>query len=93
MQGNWNYPPPIRFGAGRVKEAGDACLELGMRKPLIVTDADLAEPAGVFNFFDLAAYLALFNANDPAADLAAPFGVLNFFDVAGFIAAYNAGCP
>lgn len=43
MQGNWNYPTPIRFGAGRVKEAGDACLELGMKKPLIVTDADLAE--------------------------------------------------
>ena len=41
MQGNWNYPTPIRFGAGRVKEAGDACRELGMKKPLIVTDAAL----------------------------------------------------
>jgi hypothetical protein len=56
-------------------------------------DADLAEPFGVLNFFDLAAYIALFNAGDPAADLAAPFGSLNFFDVAAYIASYNAGCP
>jgi alcohol dehydrogenase class IV len=42
MNGNWNYPTPIRFGAGRVKEAGAACRELGISKPLIVTDADLA---------------------------------------------------
>src|SRR5690606_27308829 len=42
MQANWNYPTPIWFGAGRVKEAGEACREQGMKKPLIVTDADLA---------------------------------------------------
>lgn len=41
MQGNWNYPTPIRFGVGRVAEAGQACLELAIKKPLIVTDADL----------------------------------------------------
>ena len=45
------------------------------------------------NFFDLAAYLSLYNAQDPAADFAAPFGTFNFFDIAAFIAAYNAGCP
>jgi hypothetical protein len=55
--------------------------------------ADLAAPFGVLNFFDLAAYIGLYNAGDPAADLAAPFGSLNFFDVAAYIAAYNAGCP
>ena len=48
---------------------------------------------GLLNFFDLAAYIALYNANDPAADLAAPFGTLNFFDLAAYIASYNAGCP
>lgn len=47
---------------------------------------------GVLNFFDLAAFIALYNANDPAADLAAPFGVFNFFDLAAYIASYNAGC-
>ncbi len=55
--------------------------------------ADLAEPFGILNFFDLAAYLALFNAGDPAADLAAPFGTLNFFDLSAYLALYNQGCP
>lgn len=55
--------------------------------------ADLAEPFDVVNFFDLAAYLDLFNAADPAADFAEPFGVLNFFDLAAYMDAFNAGCP
>jgi|GEM_PF-3664267 len=55
--------------------------------------ADLAAPFGVLNFFDLAAYIGLYNAGDPSADLAAPFGSLNFFDVAAYIGLYNAGCP
>lgn len=55
--------------------------------------ADFAPPFGVLNFFDVAAYISLYNAGDPAADLAGPFGTLNFFDVAAYIAAYNAGCP
>lgn len=48
---------------------------------------------GVLNFFDLAAYLALFTAGDPAADLAPPFGVLNFFDLSAYLEQFNAGCP
>jgi len=55
--------------------------------------ADLAEPTGVLNFFDLAAYIDLFNASSPAADLAAPLGTLNFFDLAAFLDLFNAGCP
>lgn len=55
--------------------------------------ADLAEPFGTLNFFDISAYIALFNAGDPAADIAEPFGSLNFFDVSGYISLYNAGCP
>lgn len=41
MNGNWNYPTPIRFGAGRIAELGAACQELNITKPLIVTDPDL----------------------------------------------------
>ena len=48
---------------------------------------------GQLNFFDVAAYIALFNAGDPAADLAAPSGTLNFFDLAAYIALFNQGCP
>lgn len=55
--------------------------------------ADLAEPFGTLNFFDLAAYMSLFTAQDPAADLAAPFGQFNFFDVAAYLGVFNAGCP
>jgi len=55
--------------------------------------ADLAEPFGSLNFFDVAAFIGLYNAGDPGADLAEPFGSLNIFDVAAFIGLYNAGCP
>jgi hypothetical protein len=55
--------------------------------------ADLAEPFGVLNFFDVSTFLTAYNAQDDAADLAAPFGVWNFFDVSTFLAAFNAGCP
>jgi len=40
--GNWNYPTPIRFGAGRIAELPDACRELGIQRPLLVTDPGLA---------------------------------------------------
>lgn len=39
---NWNYPTPIRFGPGRVSELAEACTELGLQRPLLVTDGDLA---------------------------------------------------
>jgi hypothetical protein len=48
---------------------------------------------GLLNFFDISAFIAAFNAQDPDADLAAPFGTFNFFDLAEFISLYNAGCP
>lgn len=43
MNANWNYPTPIRFGAGRISELGEACRELGIGRPLLVTDPDLAK--------------------------------------------------
>lgn len=55
--------------------------------------ADLAAPAGVLNFFDLASYLDLYNSGSPQADWAGPTGVLNFFDLAAYLDAFNAGCP
>ncbi len=42
LRGNWNYPTPVRFGAGRITELADACRTLGMRRPLLVTDRGLA---------------------------------------------------
>ncbi|MEM9373140.1 MAG: cytochrome c peroxidase, partial [Planctomycetota bacterium] len=45
------------------------------------------------NFFDIADFIAGYNAQDRNADIATPIGAFNFFDIADFIAAYNAGCP
>ncbi len=55
--------------------------------------ADLADPIGTLNLQDVFAYLALFNAGDPAADLADPIGTLNLQDVFAYLALFNAGCP
>jgi len=40
--GNWNYPTAVRFGAGRINELPEACREMGMVRPLLVTDPGLA---------------------------------------------------
>ena len=42
LRGNWNYPTLIRFGAGRVVEVADACKSVGIKRPLLVTDPQLA---------------------------------------------------
>lgn len=47
---------------------------------------------GSLNFFDLSAFVALFNAQNPDADLNGDGG-LSFFDVSAYLALYNAGCP
>ncbi len=41
MYVNWNYPTAVRVGAGRLQEVPDACRELGMTAPLLVTDPGL----------------------------------------------------
>jgi alcohol dehydrogenase class IV len=40
---NWNYPTAIRFGSGRIADLPAACRELGIERPLLVTDPGLAE--------------------------------------------------
>jgi hypothetical protein len=55
--------------------------------------ADFAEPIGTQDFFDINAFLAAFNAAEPAADLAEPFGVFDFFDVSAFLGAFQTPCP
>lgn len=55
--------------------------------------ADLAEPFGTLNAFDVFAFLGAYNTMNPIADFAAPFGTFNAFDVFAFLGSYNAGCP
>jgi len=38
---NWNYPTSIRFGPGRIAELPAVCKELGIKRPLLVTDPGL----------------------------------------------------
>ena len=47
LTGNWNYPTPIRFGPGRIRELAQTCREFGIGRPLLVTDPGLAAMAMV----------------------------------------------
>ena len=42
LTGNWSYPTAVRFGAGRIRELGEACTAAGISRPLLVTDRGLA---------------------------------------------------
>jgi hypothetical protein len=81
---------------GSVVEAGVDAFEvsgLTCDQPGGCSAADLAEPFGTLNFFDVSAFLGAYNSQDPAADLAEPFGTFNFFDISAFLGVFNAGCP
>jgi hypothetical protein len=56
-------------------------------------DADLAEPFGVLDLGDIAAFVTAFGAQDPAADIAPPAGVWDLNDLGAFVTAFTAGCP
>lgn len=43
LVGNWSFPTAMRVGAGRIRELPEACRELGIVRPLLVTDPGLAE--------------------------------------------------
>ena len=42
LSGKWSYPTAIRFGAGRISELAEACAQVGISRPLLVTDRGLA---------------------------------------------------
>ncbi len=43
ITGDWSYPTNIRFGCGRITELVDACRNLNVCNPLLVTDRGLAK--------------------------------------------------
>ena len=49
MKTNWNYPTSIWVGQNRVKDLTNACQNLKIKKPLFVTDKDLAGSSMVKN--------------------------------------------
>lgn len=42
LRGNYHYPTAYRIGAGRLGELAGACSELGISRPLVVTDPGVA---------------------------------------------------
>ncbi|MEM9373247.1 MAG: GC-type dockerin domain-anchored protein [Planctomycetota bacterium] len=55
--------------------------------------ADVADPSGTLNFFDISAFLSSFIAGEPGADVARPFGQLDFFDISTYLGLFSQGCP
>ena len=49
LTGDWSYPTSIRFGSGRIRELAQTCRELGIMRPLLVTDPGLAAMSMVAN--------------------------------------------
>ena len=49
MKTNWNYPTSLWVGQNRVKDLTNACQNLKIKKPLFVTDKDLAGSSMVKN--------------------------------------------
>ena len=40
---NWNYPTTMWVGENRIKNLSNACNQLNIKKPLLVTDSGLAQ--------------------------------------------------
>lgn len=55
--------------------------------------ADLAQPFGVLDLNDIAAFNTAFTSGDLSVDLAEEFGVLDLRDIGAFITAFQNGCP
>ena len=43
ITGNWGFPTKMWFGPGRISELAKACSELGISRPLLVTDEGLKD--------------------------------------------------
>lgn len=78
------------LGSGSIVEAGVDDLSIEFTGCDAPATADLAPPFGSFDFFDVSAFLNLFNTQDPVVDYDQN-GVWNFFDVSAFLSLYNAG--
>lgn len=43
ITGNWGFPTSMRFGPGRISELADACRDLGISRPILITDEGLRD--------------------------------------------------
>lgn len=93
---------PIRVARSRTNQDNSELADPGWNNdPEVETDvptsvecaADLVQPFGVLDFFDVQAFLSAFSSHQEAADLAMPFMVWDFFDVQVYLNAFSQGCP
>ena len=108
MDGGSNYLSQselsVHFGIGSDAEAdieimwanGDVTSLTGVQ-PGMYTIRALGCPGdlngdGNLNFFDVSAFLTMYQNQHPQADLSGD-GLFNFFDVSAFLVAYQGGCP
>jgi len=86
LVGNWSYPTSVKFGAGRIAELPAACLQAGIKNPLLVTDrglADLPVTVATLDILEQAGFdRALFADVDPNP---------NEVNLAAGVEAYKAG--
>jgi len=52
LQGNWSFPTAVSFGVGTIRQLPAACVEEGIKQPLLVTDAGLAKLEFVTELID-----------------------------------------
>lgn len=52
LAGDWHFPVPTHFGAGRAEELGSVLKSQGSSRPLLVTDRGLAESSLVSGLMD-----------------------------------------
>ncbi|MBX3323110.1 MAG: hypothetical protein KF757_08995 [Phycisphaeraceae bacterium] len=79
----------------------DLWVRTGRGQPILMAElhhdigciSNFAPPDDSLDFFDVAAFLAAFSAQDPAADFATPFGAWDFFDILRYLDAFSTGCP
>lgn len=86
LTGNWSYPTTMKFGAGRISELAEACVALGIKRPLLVTDRGLATLPITANALDI-----LDNAGLGRAMFAEVDPNPNEINLAAGVAAYKAG--
>ena len=74
LRGNWSFPTRIWAGAGRIAELPAACAQLGIERPLVVTDRGLAQHPMVQSAVQALTHAALFadiKSNPTAANVEA----------------------
>lgn len=86
LTGNWSYPTTMKFGAGRIAELAEACVALGIKRPLLVTDRGLATLPITANALDI-----LDNAGLGRAMFAEVDPNPNEINLEAGVAAYQAG--